>query len=180
MEKQTLKTHQCEVSILCSDLKYFTFEVNDTNSRPSTSSSSGCIATVNDGLWTTAGEESTAFQSLPREFAQRLFTLFFFLWGDDPGVDLEDAGLTDFALGVVCTFEPCCASGVTLMLSFSSLGSISGRFWTSTSSPSACLPLIQGTYESSLPAGLDIMGFSTNLVSCTFDTETGTMWFFVL
>ncbi len=144
-KKNPLETCRHVQIILCSNLQYITFEVNDTNSRPSTSSSSGCIPTVNDGLWTTVGEAAAAFHSLPREFAQRLFILFLLLRypGDDSGVDAGEVGVMDIALGV--TLRPCCTLGVTQMLWVSSLGSTSGRFWTSTSSPSACFPLIQGT-----------------------------------
>lgn len=152
-------------AVICS----FTFEVNDTNSRPSTSSSSGCIATVNDGLWTTVGEAAAGFHSFPREFAQRLLILFFLLRysGDDPGVDI--VGVLDIPLGVTCL-------GVTLTAGVSSLGSTSGGFWTSTSSPRACLPLKQGTYGSSW-AAVDIMGFRTSLVSGSFDRVTSLVSF---
>lgn len=154
---------------MCSEHHFqcFTFEVNDTNSRPSISSISGCIAPVSDGLRTTVEEAAAVLHSLPRKFDQRLFIFFLLLQnrGDDPGVDVEELAVTDLALGDIHTFKPCCTSGATLVAALSCLGA------TSTSSPRACLPLMQGTYGSSFLAGLDIMGFSTNRVSCTFDRE---------
>lgn len=155
-----------------------TFEIKDTNNRPSTSSSSGCIATVNDGLWATVGEGAAAFQSLPREFPQRLLILFLFLWylGDDPGVDAVELGVTDVAVGAA--LQPRCASGVLLTSLVSSLGFTHGRSWTSTSSPRACLPLMQGTYGSFLPAVVDMMGFRTSRVTC--GGVTATVWFSML
>lgn len=119
------------------NLRYFTLEVNETNSRPSTSSSSGCKATASDGLRTTLGEAvvaaaALAFHSFPRELAQRLLIFFFFLrsHGDAFGVDVVEVGeVVDMAFGVWS----------------SSVGSTGGRFSTSTSSPRACLPLMQGT-----------------------------------
>ena len=154
-----------------------TFEVNDTNSRPSTSSSSGCIATVNDGLWTTVGEAAAAFHSLPLELPQRLLIFLFLLryWGDDLGVDAEEEGVLEVALGNFHTSKTGCFSGVT-QLALVSFVSTRGRFWTSTSSPSACLPLIQGTYCSPVLAGLDIIGFNTGLVSCALDKEAASLF----
>lgn len=155
-----------------------TFEIKDTNNRPSTSSSSGCIATVNDGLWTTVGEGVAAFQSLPREFAQRLLILFLFLWhlGDDPGVDAVEVGVTDVSVGA--DLQPRCASGVLLTSLVSSLCFTHGCSWTSTSSPRACLPRMQGTYGSFLPAVVDIMGFRTSRVTC--GGVTAAVWFSML
>lgn len=82
-------------------IQCFTFEVNDTNSRPSTSSSSGCIATVNDGLSNTVGGAATAFHSLPREFAQRLFILFFLLRSpvEELGLGVKEVGVIAIGLG---------------------------------------------------------------------------------
>lgn len=159
--------HRAFFAVICTVFPHFygiTFEVNDTNSRPSTSSSSGCIATVNDGLWCTVGEAAGAFHILPREFAQRLLIFFLFLrdLGDDPGVDFEEIGVVDIAAWL------------------SSLCSTSGRCWTSTSSPRACFPLIQGTKGSSLVEEVDIMGFRTSLVSCSLEREAGTVGFFAL
>lgn len=146
--------------------------MNDTNSRPSTSSSSGCIATVNDGLWTTVGEAAVAFQSFTREFAERLLIFLFFLRhpGDDVRVDVADVGVTDAFLGVAVLHF--CTLGVTLTLWFPSLGSAHGLFWTSTSSPRACLPVPYRAY-SSLLEGVNMMGFRTTLVSFSFGRETG-------
>lgn len=106
------------------------------------------------------GEAVAAFHSLPREFAQRLLILFPLLryLGDDPGVDAVGVGVMDIAVGV--SLKRFCASGVTLTAWVSSLGS------TSTSSPRACLPLMQGTYGSFLLAVVDIIGFRTSRVSC--------------
>lgn len=154
--------------------------MNDTNSRPSTSSSSGCIATVNDGLWTTVGEAEVAFHSLPREFTQRLLILFLLLRypGDEPGVDIEDVGVKDVALGV--TVVHFCMLGVTPTQWFSSLASTSGRFWTTTSSPRACLPLPHRTYGSFFLEGVNIMGFRTSLVSFSFGREAEVLCVFML
>lgn len=138
----------------------FTFEVNDTNSRPSTSSSSGCIATVNDGLWNTVGEAAAAFHSLPLELVQRLLIFFLLLWfpGDDPWIGVEVAGVLVIAVK---------GSSMGSSVGFS-VGSTSGRFWTSTSSPRECLPLKQGIYGSS-PVEGDMMGFRTSRVTCSFE-----------
>lgn len=160
---------------MCADqsLQLFTFELNDTNNRPSTSSSSGCIATVNDGLWATLGEAVESFHSLPLEFPQRLFTLLLFLryLGDDPGEDTEGVELADNAEGVPP--DSCWAFGVMLTGWISSLGSTLGLSSTSTRSPRAWLPLIQGTYSLFLLEFVDIMGFRTSLVG--LGAETGTV-----
>lgn len=171
-------TNKCKSYIdvqMCADhsLQWFTFELNDTNNRPSTSSSSGCIATVNDGLWATLGETSESFHSLPLEFPQRLFTLLLFLryLGDDPGEDAEGVELADNAEGVPP--DSCWAFGVMLTGWISSLGSILWLSSTSTRSPRAWLPLIQGTYSLSFLEFADIMGFRTSLVG--LGAETGTV-----
>lgn len=158
----------------------FTLEVNDTNSRPSISSSSGCMATVSDGLWATLGEAAIVFQDLPYWIVQRLLTFFLFLSRyrvDVPGFHMEEPDILDLDLGTF--LKPEFALGVTMTMS-SILGSPDGWFLWSTISPSACLPLIQGTYVALLPHGLDIIGFSTSLGSGASENGAEGSWLFEL
>lgn len=129
----------------------FTLESNEAKTRPSTSSSSGCVPRVNEGRWDCSGEP----------FPQREFTLLLFLphLGDDPAKDatgVELATGVDAATGV----PPATPTGRASFVSTPSFSLSSTR----TSSPRAWLPLTQGTYSSFVLDLVDMMGLSTSLV----------------
>lgn len=158
---------------LCVNQQLFTFESNDAKTRPSTSSSSGCVPWVNNGRRASSGELVEPFHSPSFEFPQRLFTLFLFLQhlGDDPA---KDASGVELAVGVdsATGVPPATLMGWAPLISTQSFSFSSTR----TSSPRAWLPLIHCTYSSFVLDLVDIMGFRTSLV--WLSVVTGSTWSF--